>query len=80
MRMIERMASLIIKLSIRVAELGSRLCRRIDVIFRVLLSDELEGLAGLLYLCCGHVTIVYIREYDVKGGLLKVGQAFRQLG
>ena len=48
--------------------------------FRVMLSDELEGLAGLLYLCCGHVTIVYIREYDVKGGLLKVGQAFRQLG
>ena len=77
MRMIERMASLIIKLSIRVAELGSRSCRRIDVMFRVLLSDELEGLAGLLYLCCGHVTIVYIRKYDVKGGLLKVGQAFR---
>ena len=48
--------------------------------FRVMLSDELEGLAGLLYLCCGRVTIVYIREYDVKGGLLKVGQAFRQLG
>jgi len=80
MRMIERMASLIIKLSIRVAELGSRSCRRIDVIFRVLLSDELEGLAGLLYCCCGLVTMVYLRKYDVKGGLLKVGQAFRQPG
>ena len=48
--------------------------------FRVMLSDELEGLAGLLYLCCGQVTIVYLRKCDVKGGLLKVGQAFRQLG
>jgi hypothetical protein len=59
---------------------NSRSCRRIDVIFRVLLSDKLEGLTGLLYLCCGRVTMVYLRKYDVKGGLLKVGQAFRQPG
>ena len=31
-------------------------------------------------MCCGHVIMIFLRKSDVKGGLLKLGQAFRQPG